>query len=177
MFIGAPGGLEEERKSICEVMDSVNKEYALKKHTTLYIPVEWGKMTGGEGQPQNRINPEIEKCDYCLIIFWNYMGLGNTITEFEIGIECKNDRRPMKEVVVFFKRLSHGELKSQSDELKKVIEFKERIRTEHHFVEFNDLAELKKLIKEHLIDWLEPVEQILTRSSVTNFVDENMPES
>ena len=69
IFIGAPGGLEDERKCIREIIESVNKEYALKCHSILYIPVEWGSMTGGTGEPQTRINPELEKCDYCIIIF------------------------------------------------------------------------------------------------------------
>ncbi|MCX5727103.1 MAG: hypothetical protein NT030_08095 [Candidatus Saganbacteria bacterium] len=176
VFIGAPGGLEPERECVRKVIDSVNKDYAIKKHQTLYIPVEWVEMTGGTGKPQSRIHPDIAKCDYCIIIFYNYMGEGNTIIEFDEAVNSKNNNGPMKEVVVFFKRPNSGEIKSQSDELSKVLQFKEKITPGHFFIEFNDLTDFGDSIKHHLIEWLVPVVQSVNPSSVTNYVKDNMSE-
>jgi hypothetical protein len=177
LFIGAPGGLDDERRCIRETIELVNKEYALKNHGTLYMPVEWGSMTGGTGEPQSRINPELEECDYCIIIFWNYMGERNTVIEFEIATQCKdNSDKPMKQVVVFFKQPSLGEERSPSEELQKVLTFKESIRKNHLFIEFKDLDRFKELIKQHLIEWLSPSKTTPSVSSVKTYFDESRPE-
>ena len=67
VFVASPGGLEPERETFRRVLNDYNESDALEDGA-LYIPVGWELARAGMGRPQELINKDLRRCDYCVLV-------------------------------------------------------------------------------------------------------------
>ncbi|MDF7777806.1 DUF4062 domain-containing protein [Sphingomonas sp. AOB5] len=136
-FIASPGGLDDERTAAFNAAEEVNRSVAkpLGGRLELY---GWEETISGNGRPQAIINAEMETCDLFIGAMWTRWGSRPSLDgpyssgfeeEFELSkIRYSKTRAPM--MAMFFKDIDPLQLSDPGEELKKVLSFQERLRTE-----------------------------------------------
>lgn len=165
VFLSWQEGLEEEREEFYGIVEHYNRKRAIRRGF-LFIPIDWKSIAGGYGRAQDKINLALYDCDYLIVTFWDRWGTrpdqeegGNyssgTEEEYYKAVECcKDDKKPMCDVVVFFKEVPPRQLNDPGDQLKKVMEFKEKMKGEGLFKGFKDIGQFRELVEDHLEEWL-----------------------
>lgn len=169
VFLSWQKGLEEERDLFYEVIRQYNYDKAIRRGF-LFIPIDWKKITGGHGRAQGRVNLKLDDCDYLIVLFWDRWGAptskeegeghsSGTEEEYYRAVEClKDDKKPMHEIVVFFKEVPLRQLNDPGLQLEKVLEFKKKIEDECFYKDFKTKEDFERLVIEHLEDWLYKLE-------------------
>ncbi len=167
IFIATPGGLQEQRKAFRKVISDYNECEAIHR-VAHFIPVGWEITLGGIGRPQSLINEDIRKCDFFVLMLWDRWGsppdasgtgrfTSGTEEEYHIALECMRDQnRPMRQIVVFFKSVDPRQLTDPGDQLKKVLTFKQTLESEHSllFHTFDQTEEFENWLRRYLGQWL-----------------------
>ena len=73
VFIGSPGGLEEERRSFKQLLDRYSIVHG-GHHDVMFHPVGWEDTTAGVGRPQALINEDLKQCDYAVFVLHDRWG-------------------------------------------------------------------------------------------------------
>jgi hypothetical protein len=73
VFIASPSGLDEERKSFRDTLETFNNVFA-EPVGVIFYPVSWEVTVGGVGRPQELINQELRECDYAIFVFHDRWG-------------------------------------------------------------------------------------------------------
>jgi len=73
VFIGSPGGLNEERRRFRDVPEKFTKLHSEPNGVTFH-PVGWEDTIGGVGRPQEQINEDLRQCDYAVFVLHNRWG-------------------------------------------------------------------------------------------------------
>ena len=161
VFIGSPGGLEDEREQFRRAFEKFNA-VTCKHHDLLFEAVGWEDTLPGKGRPQAKINADLEECDYAIFAFHDRWGsktgngnLVGTEEEWEIAQRLYADYK-IRAVALYFKDIPEAQIKDPGDELKKVLTFKEKIFAEkqHLCGKFADADEFGDRVEEHLAEWL-----------------------
>lgn len=175
VFIASPGGLESERKAFKSALMSHNDADAIERYC-FFQPVGWEITLGGVGRPQERINQDLKKCDYFVLLLWNRWGsptgrddvTSGTHEEFVIANELLNEpSAPMKEVVVFFRGVDPVLLSDPGPQLQKVLEFRRKIEEEKKllFETFDSPESFSEKLKRHLASWTRTHESVEKESA------------
>lgn len=167
IFIGSPGGLQEERSTARDVVEEINLSHADHWGLRLHL-VGWEDTIPGYHRPQSKINEDLDRCDYFLGVLWDRWGSRPTPDqgEYESGFEeefyrAENNIKQgkMKDLTVFFKEVIIPKGLEPGSEIKKVLHFKERCITEKKvfFKEFSALDGFRSLVRAKLTDigWAE----------------------
>jgi len=133
-FLASPGDLEEERKAIRDVVGEFNTSWANELGYQVEL-VGWEETVAGFGRPQNIINQDLDRCDLFLGMIWKRWGTppdhgGDFSSGFEEEFERSMARRQKTgspEISLFFKQIPDEFMVDPGDDLKKVLEFRERI--------------------------------------------------
>ena len=172
MFLSWQEGLEDERDVFFEVITRYNYDEAVRRGI-MFIPTDWKSVPKGYGRAQSRINEKLSECDYMLIVFWCRWGTppegsgdrgftSGTEEEYAEAVESLNgEDKPMRGVVCYFKEIPNGQLADAGPQLEKLLEFKEKVRTEGLLGEFKDLDGFRDLLRKQLADWLYDIEGIM----------------
>lgn len=164
VFISWQEGLENERDVFYKTIDYFNKKRA-RRRGFLFIPIDFKKITGGYGRPQTKINLTLDDCDYLIVTLWDRWGeppdkngtgeySSGTEEEYNKAVECLKDKRPMCDVVVFFKAIPAEKLINPSEQVTNVLKFREKVKKEGLFKDFKSIDQFKELITDHLEEWL-----------------------
>ncbi len=167
VFIATPGGLELERQAFLDTIDSYNKMDAISRDL-LFVPVGWEGTLRGEGRPQTLINEDLKQCDYFMLLLWDRWGTppdkegqgkftSGTEEEFHLAKKCyRSDRFPMRQVIVLFKAVDPRQLSDPGEQLKKVLEFKQKLEREKElfFGTFDNVESFKEFLRRHLAQWV-----------------------
>src|ERR1700722_14191482 len=73
VFIASPGGLPKERRTFRDILEEFNRSDAVPRGLH-FVPVGWEGTLETEGRPQELINSDLEKCDYCIFVLWDRWG-------------------------------------------------------------------------------------------------------
>lgn len=163
VFIASPGGLETERKAFKNALLSHNEADAIER-SCYFQPIGWEITLGGVGRPQERINQDLRKCDYFVLLLWNRWGsstgrddvTSGTHEEFLLANELLGDKAaPMREIVVFFRGVDAALLSDPGPQLQKVLDFKRKIEDEKRllFETFDSPESFGEKLKRHLASW------------------------
>lgn len=156
IFLASPGDLATERKLAKAAVDETNSTWAnsFGYHVEL---VGWEDTVSSFGRPQAIINKDIEDCDYFIGLMWRRWGTAPSKEgphssgfeeEFELALSRRRDGgRP--EISLFFRDIDADLLVDPGDDLKKVLQFKERLETEKIvlFERFGEPTELPSKIR------------------------------
>ncbi len=167
VFIATPGGLETERSLFRQTLHEYNESEALEKGI-LFVPVGWEITLPGLGRPQELINRDLRRCDYCMLFLHDRWG---TPTEagpehrFTSGVEeefrlaqqfVADEQQPMRDIIVLFKAVDPGKLADPGPQLSKVLAFKQSIESSKEllFGTFDSTVVLQQQLKRCLAKWL-----------------------
>lgn len=150
VFIGSPGGLEEERRAAHEIVEEINLSNS--EHWGCQIKlVGWEDTIPGFQRPQSRINQDLDKCDYFIGVLWNHWGTKPDLGEdgYTSGFEEEYYRARshiedgrMKDLVVYFKNVEVPDGLEPGEKIKKVLEFRQQCIEDKKFM-FKDFASTK----------------------------------
>lgn len=174
VFISSPDDVVEERDIVREEIYSWNSIFSIATGIVL-LPVGWDKeLRAGYGvAPQQRVNEELlPRCDMLIAIFGKKVG---SRTENYISgtiEEIVRHTKGGKEALLFFKNVDAEKIDSQ-DEYQRVQEYKESIKGESFFKDYDSLEDFKNILRDQLnlhmqeynkADWKASVER--SRSTV-----------
>jgi tetratricopeptide (TPR) repeat protein len=172
IFIASPGGLETERRAFRDVIQKYNETDANPRGVH-FTPVGWEIILGGVGRPQELINEDVRQCDYFLLMLQNRWGSrtgtdddpkykSGTEEEYHVAWECFDDpHKPLRQIVVAFKGVGAEQLADPGEQLKPVLDFKQKLEREKRLLYdgFDDLASFEHLVRQHIAKWLFDHEQ------------------
>ena len=161
VFIGSPGGLEEERKKFRVALEKCSRLHGRAKGVRFHA-VAWEDTIGGVGRPQALINEDLKQCDYAVFVLHDRWGssTGNGFTsgteeEWALAEELYKANK-LYNMALLFKKIDPVKLVDPGDQLKPVLAFKKKIESEkrYHYSPFGDLEEFIDKIDGYLAAWL-----------------------
>ena len=156
VFLASPGDLTEERKAIRQVVDEYNESLAdnFGYHIEL---LGWEDTVAGYGRPQHIINEEVDRCDMFLGMIWKRWGTppdqdGRFSSGFQEEYEhsiARRERSKSPDISLFIKHVPDDLIADPGDDLKRVLEFREKITSEKRllFQNFSGTLDLAKLAR------------------------------
>ncbi len=138
IFFASPRGFDSERSKFKKVIEDYNT-YELANSGMRFEAVGWDIVVPTMGQPQEKINELIKKCDYFVLLLHDKWGSSTPTSnqyysasheEIHLASKCCGDENLfMRDIALFFKSVPEAQLSDPGPELKKIIEFrKERER-------------------------------------------------
>ena len=159
VFLASPNDLSVERRMFPEVIEKVNQIKAKAKGILLEA-VGWEDTLPGKGRPQEKINEDVIKSHLIVMLLWKRWGspTGKYSSGFEEEYElaCSNE----KEIWLYFRTISDEMLADPGEQLKRVLEFRNKIEAERRFLfrRYDDEHGWKEQFIEVLCRWLDGLE-------------------
>ncbi|MEH6756465.1 MAG: DUF4062 domain-containing protein [Parasphingorhabdus sp.] len=134
IFIGSPGGLEEERRATREIIQEVNQAHSEHWGCQLKL-VGWEDTIPGYQRPQSLINVDLDKCQYFIGVLWNRWGTKPDLeaSAFTSGFEEEFCRAKdltaagsMKDIALYFKAVNVPDGLEPGLEFQKVKDFRKQ---------------------------------------------------
>jgi hypothetical protein len=160
VFIASPGDVSDARNSVRYAVERINKLLA-KDNDFLLEPIGWEDVPPGRSQrAQEVINPYVDAASIFIGIlhrrFGQPTGVAESGTEEEYNriIERWESEEQKPEVLIYFKKIPHDQSGDPGEQLQKVLNFKESIRTTTLYKEFERKRELIESVQDALHDWI-----------------------
>ncbi|WP_162933097.1 DUF4062 domain-containing protein [Roseovarius sp. EL26] len=162
VFIGSPGGLEDERRAAHAIVEEVNRDHS--EHWGCHFKLlGWEDTVPGYQRPQSKINEDLDRCDYFIGVLWNRWGTTptNDPAGYTSGFEeefHRAERRiqegKMKDMLLLFKKVEIPAELEPGEDLKKVRDFRQQQidGKRNYFRDFEDLSGFKDAIRSKLND-------------------------
>ncbi len=122
IFIGSPGGVDEERTRFHRTLTRYTEINAEPRDVTFH-PVGWELTIGGVGRPQALINEDLKQCDYAVFVLHDRWGspTGDTYTsgvEEEWALaEALYKETKILNIAFFFKKVDPRQLRDPGPQL------------------------------------------------------------
>lgn len=164
VFIASPGGLDAERTSFRKVISDFNEDDGYDRGVS-FIPVGWELARPGVGRPQEKINEDVRRCDYVVLVLGDRWGsppsLGGSYTsgteeEYNVARECiAQHDMPMRDILVLFKGVDPKQLSDPGPQLSRVLAFKKQLEKEKSllFQTFDTPDEFERHLRRQLLVW------------------------
>ena len=156
IFIAGPSDTDEYKKIVKEVIESLNNIVCQRIDVILYPKTGSTHFNPGVGRPQSRINPNVEDCDLFIGIFNKKYGSptgdykSGTEEEFMLAFSIYQDvQNP--EIFLWFKKHIN---EPRTKDYRKIMEFREKHRTQFYQLEFKNDLEFMKMSYEQITQWL-----------------------
>lgn len=155
-FLASPGDLQEERETIREVVNEFNESWADELGYQVEL-IGWEETVAGFGRPQQLINQDLDRCDLFLGMIWKRWGTppengGDFSSGFEEEFKRSMARRKENgspEISLFFKQIPEEFIVDPGNDLKKVLEFREKIIADKKilFQRFTTARDVEALVR------------------------------
>src|SRR6266496_725147 len=164
VFIASPGGLDAEREAVRDELKKFNEKFMHELYVA-FSSQGWEDVPGGAGRPQQLINELVERCDYMILILSSRWGTkpaadgrssSGTEEEFYLAQDCiAREDSPMTDILVLFKGVPEDQLSDPGDQLRRVIEFKQRLEESRTLLykTFDDLEGLCREVGNRVLAW------------------------
>jgi hypothetical protein len=161
VFIGSPGGLDDERKHFRRTLQRYSNVHAEPRGIT-FCPVGWEDTIGGIGRPQELINEDLSQCDYAVFILHDRWGsptgrgsASGTEEEWTLAEKLYKENK-IRNIALFFKEVDSHRLRDPGDQLRRVIEFKTEVISakKYLFKVYVGIDEFGEELERHLAKWL-----------------------
>lgn len=176
IFIGSPGGLDEERQAAHGVVESVNRSHS-ERWGCQFKLLGWETAVPGYIRPQSKINEDFDRCDYFIGVLWDRWGSApsNEPSGYTSGFEEEYERAKsrindglMKDLAIYFKEIDVPTGLEPGPEIKKVFQFRQQCIEQKivFFKPFKDITAFRDMVREKLeeIGWLET--ELITEQSI-----------
>ena len=160
VFLASPGDVPPERKAAQEVITVVNKILGRPLGVLIDLHV-WEEISPGYGEPQSRINPEVDACDLFIGLLWERWGQPTKAyssgfhEEFERAItRRRNTGEP--EIWLVFKAPRSAKLDEPGPQLSEVLKFRDQQKAskEVHFAEVESCDQWANQLQTWLFDYV-----------------------
>ena len=155
IFLASPSDLSEERKLFQQIIEDVNKSMA-KPKGILFEAVVWEDTLIGKGRPQEKINDDLKQCNLVVMLLWKRWGssTGDYSSGFEEEYEVADANE--KNIWLYFREVPEDMVKDPGEQLRKIIEFKNKIVNEkkYFYATYSDKDDWKHKFHNHLGNWL-----------------------
>ena len=161
VFIGSPGGLDEERTCFHTKLRKFTAVHA-DERGVVFHPVGWEDTPGGVGRPQALINEDLKRCDYAVFVLhdrWGSQSGGSytsgTEEEWALAEELYKQNK-IRNIVLFFKAVDPRQMRDPGRQLESVLCFKKRIAEgkNYLFKQYDNIANFADTLEGHLARWL-----------------------
>jgi len=170
VFIGSPDDVQKERQSLRRIAADVNR--VIRTMGWQIEVIGWEDVLPGAGRPQERINRDLEACD--LFIGLLHKRWGSPTGEYSSGFEeefhlalelNKNKNEP--DIWLYFKAIEDGQRNEEDEQQQKVVEFRERVKSERlvQFTDLKDEGEWEEKIRNSLLTYVIQLHQEDTAAS------------
>ncbi len=166
VFIGSPGGVDDERKRFGETLRSYTHSDCDRRGLHFH-PVGWEDTLGGVGRPQALINADLDSCDFAVFVLHDHWGspTGNGYTsgfheEWERA-EALYKKASIRQIVLFVKAVDPSKRADPGPQLQQVLDFQKRIVADkrHFYHAIPDTDAFEKELRRHLANWLHQLER------------------
>lgn len=167
VFIGSPGGLEDERRAAREIVQEINQAHSEHWRCQFKL-VGWEDTIPGYQRPQSLINIDLDKCQYFIGVLWNRWGTKPDLDKsgYTSGFEEEFCRArdlcsggSMKDIALYFKTVNVPDGFEAGPEIKKVKDFRTQCIDEKRifFRDFASTVDFRDLVRSKLteIGWRE----------------------
>ena len=163
VFLASPGDLGEERSAAKTVIDDINDDFS-EVLGCLTELVAWEDTLPGPGRPQEVINRDLDCCDLFVGMLWKRWGMhpGGS-GEYTSGFEEEYSRSIARYqfqgkpyITLLFKEIEPSALADPGPQLKRVLEFKEKIFSERKLLagSFADRITFEKKFRKCVIRYI-----------------------
>lgn len=156
VFVASPGDVAEERDCLAQVIQELNKNIADDKGMVLEL-IRWETdALPSMGRPQEIINKEIKNIDILIGIlssrFGTPTGVAGSGTEEEFNLAYDSwSRFGRPQILFYFKRSGMVfNSREQLDQMRKVLEFRDKLGKRALFSEFDSVQTFQTQIRQHL---------------------------
>jgi hypothetical protein len=139
VFIGSPGGLDEERRCFHTELTKFTTVHA-DERGVVFHPVGWEDTLGGAGRPQALINEDLKRCDYAVFILHDRWGspsggrhTSGTEEEWVLAEELYEQNK-IRNIILFFKDVDPRQMRDPGKQLEAVLSFKKRIEEGNRYL-------------------------------------------
>ena len=189
VFLAFTNDLEEEEKIFREVLNSYSEEIRYDDYIE-FRPVTWKDIPSQDLRGhhlQDHINKKLlDKSDYCVFVIHEHLGspLGekddtkgiqktSLVKEWEVVERLLRDEgKNMQDRACFFKEVDKKKLEKPDKNLKKVMEFKEKVITQVLREDYDTIDKFKTCLKNSLKNWKKNLQPIQITSSYTSLEGE-----
>ncbi|WP_159593371.1 DUF4062 domain-containing protein [Chelativorans xinjiangense] len=167
IFIGSPGGLDEERQAAHDVVKSVNRSHS-ERWGLHFKLLGWENAVPGYVRPQSKLNEDLDRCDYFIGVLWNKWGSrpstdpGGYTSGFEeeyFRAKMRIENGLMKDMAIYFKEIEVPAGMEPGEEVRKVFDFRQKCidQKKVFFKVFSDGSPFRDVVREKLeeIGWRE----------------------
>ena len=165
-FLASPSDLPDERKAIRDVIAEFNESWAEALGYQVEL-LRWEDTAAGSGRPQELINQDVDRCDLFIGLIYKRWGTppdkdGKFSSGFHEEFERSMARHATSgspEIALFFKEIPKEFMEDPGGDLKRVLEFKEKLIAEKEilFKEFPKVRELEPLVRKKVIAYVNSV--------------------
>lgn len=164
IFLASPGGLVGERKVCRKVIRSYN-ECHFEHPATAFQLLGWEDRTPGVGRAQARINDDVRRSDYLVLLMTDRWGsdpggsgryTSGTEEEFHLALEMLGDAgAPMRDVLVLFGGVGTRQMSDPGDDLKRVLAFRKSLEEGQQIMygRFDSKESLARHLDKKLDEW------------------------
>lgn len=153
-LIASPGDLVAERKVIPEVIAAWNATHSFRR-ATIVEPVKWESHSTPlqGGRPQALINEQLgNRCDFLVGLFWTRLGTDTGVAASGTVEEIQEFLAEGKDVLLYFSKQPVVLDSVDSEQYRKLQEFKKDMRSKGLQVDYDSVEELKEVLSRHLND-------------------------
>lgn len=163
VFMGSPGDLPDERDAVQATILEMNRNLANPMGFHLDV-VRWEDSAPGFGNPQDRINLELDRADLFIGMLHRKLGSradpeGPDLTGFEIEFHRSIDRRKTTgapEMMMLFRAVPPEFMRDIGPDLRKVLDFRDWLDRDKPLLyqTFDDVVDLEKQLRSYLSSWI-----------------------
>ena len=173
VFIGSPGGLEEERACFRRKLAKFTEMHS-EPYNVAFQPVGWEETIGGVGRPQELINEDLKQCDYAVFVLHDRWGSPTGVV-YTSGVEEEwahavelYEANTVRNIALFFKKVDPRQLGDPGKQLLGVLAFKKQIEEQKRYLfrQYDTLDQFAEALEAHLARWLRDHESAATGLSV-----------
>jgi Domain of unknown function (DUF4062) len=158
VFVASPSDIQNERETVKGVAERLQNALGLRLGLRIRV-VGWEQVPPGFGRPQEQINPLVDTCNIFIGILHAKWGTesgthsSGFIEEYERAV-ARLGASGSPAVAVFFKRVPQNQREDAGPQLRRVLEFKERLKNEHTLLysDFTDTAEFEQKLTDLLLN-------------------------
>lgn len=177
MFLASPGGVDEERDIVLAEVQSFNT--GLGRSTSRVVQLRrWEDRPPSAGEPQLRINPDVESCDLFVGVVGEWWGTptpratSGFAEEFDLALKrFKATGAP--EIQIFVKHIAQGRRRDPGPQLEQVLAFRQRLEREHLalYVEYDEPGNFAERFRDALgafaVSFVKPTQQFAAQGLVS----------
>jgi len=167
VFIGSPGGLDEERQAAHAVVKEINQHNS-DHWGSMFKLMGWEEAIPGYRRAQDKINDDLDRCDYFIGVMWDKWGSKPSVdpngatSGFEeeyLRAAARIESGLMRDMAIFFKKVDVPPGMEPGAEIKKVLVFRQKCIDEKKvfFRDFIAVESFKDAVRAKLMEigWLE----------------------